>query len=122
MWSGNSTSASIRNLVGQRWLTDYEIDNVFHIINHVYDNTIGFVCKPTPIVYSAGGLGEKIQTILKKGTKVSRIIMALNVGKNADGTCYVSDGKRDGVHWALLAIDLIKRPFYYDDDGRFQLT
>ena len=44
----------------------YEIGNVFQIINQVYDNTIGFVCNPTYIVYLASWLGEKVQTILKK--------------------------------------------------------
>ena len=41
--------------------------------------------------------------------------MALNVGKNADETCYVSDGKRNGIHWALLAIDLSNSNVYYGD-------
>ena len=84
--------------MGKRWLSDYEIDKVFNIVNEVYDNTIGFVCKPTHILYSSSGLHEKIQSILKKGIKVSRIIVALNVDRNADGTCFVSDGKRDGTH------------------------
>ena len=51
--------ASIRNLVGKRWLSDYEIDKVFHIVNEVYNNTIGFVCKPTHILYLSSGLHEK---------------------------------------------------------------
>ena len=63
-------------------------------------------------MYSASWL---VQTILKKGTRVSRIIMALNVGKNEDGTCYVTDGKGGGVHWALLAIDLNDHKVYYGD-------
>ena len=123
VWSGDSksSSASIRNLVGQRWLSDYEIDDIFRIINQIHDHTIGFVCKPTRIMYSAGGLGEKIERILKKGTKPSRILMALNVGKNADGTCYVSDSKRDGIHWALLAIDLSNCKAYYGDSLEWSL-
>ena len=41
--------------------------------------------------------------------------MALNVGHNADGTCFVSDDKRDGTHWALLTVDLINCKVYYGD-------
>ena len=37
---------------------------------------------------------------------LSRVIIALNVGCDVDGTYYVSDEKQQGVHWALLAIDL----------------
>ena len=33
--------------MGKRWLSDYEIDKVFNVVNEVYDNTIGSVCKPT---------------------------------------------------------------------------
>ena len=49
--------------MGKRWLSDYEIDKVFNIVNEVYDNTIGFVCKPTHILYSSSGLHEKIQSM-----------------------------------------------------------
>ena len=63
VWCGNDSCASIRNLVGKRWLSDYEIDKVFNIVNEVYDNTIGFVCKPTHILYSSSGLHEKIQSM-----------------------------------------------------------
>ena len=45
--------------MGKRWLSDYEIDKVFNVVNEVYDNTIGFVCKPTHVLYSSSGLHEK---------------------------------------------------------------
>ena len=41
--------------------------------------------------------------------------MALNMSRNADGTCFVTDGKRDGTHWALLVVDLINCKVYYGD-------
>lgn len=105
----------IRNLVGERWLSDYEIDSVFSIINKMHKDTIGFVCKPTRIMYSFSGLREKIQSVVLTGTIVSRIIVVLNVGCYDDGTCYICDEKTNGVHWSLLAIDLINHKTYYGD-------
>ena len=54
-------------------------------------------------------------TIQENGINVSKIIVALNVGCDHDGIYYVSDEKRQGVHWALLAIDLIDHKTYYGD-------
>ena len=58
------------------------------------------------------GLRKKIQSVQEKGTKVSKII---NVCCNGDGTCYVSDETQTGLHWPLLAIDLMKCTAYYGD-------
>lgn len=115
VWSTDRNSRYIRNFVGERWLTDCEIDQVFQIINKTYENTIAFVSKPTRFMYSCSGLRKKIQNVQGKGTKVSKIILALNVGCNSDGTCYVSDDKQKGLHWALLAIDVTKCTAYYGD-------
>ena len=110
-----SPVTSIRNLVGKRWLSDDVIDTVFDIINTQHDDTLCFVCKPTHIMYSSIGLHEKMCTIQENGINVSKIIVALNVGCDHDGIYYVSDEKRQGVHWALLAIDLIDHKTYYGD-------
>ena len=40
--------------------------------------------------------------------------MALNVGFDENGT-YVSDEKKQGIHWTLLAIDLKNNIAYYGD-------
>ena len=61
VWSGNDSCASIRYLVGKRWLSDYEIDKVFNVVNEVYDNTIGFVCKPTVFCTHLVGYMKKIK-------------------------------------------------------------
>ena len=87
MWSADRNSRYIR---GERWLTDCEIDQVLH---ETYENTIAFVSKPTQFMYSYSGLRKKIQDVQEKGTKVSKIILALNVGCNSDGTCYVINKK-----------------------------
>ena len=46
---------------------------------------------------------------------MSRVIVALNVGCDDNGTCYVSDEKRQGVHWTLLILDLKTGITYYGD-------
>ena len=56
-----------------------------------------------------------MQKIHKNGTTVSRVIVALNVGCDDTGKCYVSDGKRQGVHWTLLILDLKNSITYYGD-------
>jgi hypothetical protein len=108
VWStgNNYHIASIRTLVGERWLTDEVIDTVFGIINKQHDDTICFVCKPTRIMYSSAGLSEKLRRIYNNSFTVSRVIVALNVGYDDRGTYYISDEKRRGVHWALLVLDV----------------
>ena len=117
VWSTVSYNpvVSIRNLVSNRWLSDDVIDTVFDIINMKHDDTICFVCKPTQIIYSSAGLSGKMCSISNNGVNVSKVIIALNVGCDVNGTYYVSDGKQQGVHWALLAIDLKNQRTYYGD-------
>ena len=57
-------------------------------------------------MYSSTGLNDKMHSIRDNGITLSKVIVALNVGCDDDGTYYVSDEKRQGVHWALLVIDL----------------
>ena len=71
-----------------------------------------FVSKPTRIMYSAHGLNEKV--IYSKCKNISRIIVALNVGFDENGT-YVFDEKKQGIHWTLLAVDLKNNIAYYGD-------
>ena len=57
---------------------------VFDIINREHVDTICFVSKPTRIMYSAHGLNEKV--IYSKFKNISRIIVALDVGFDENGT------------------------------------
>ena len=96
-------------------MSNYEIDKVFNIVRCM---TIQLVlCVSQPIFCtSLLGCMKKVSILKKKkGIMVSIIIIALNVGHNADGTCFVSDGKRDETHWALLAVDLIDHKVYCSD-------
>ena len=101
--------------MGNRWLTDDVIETVFDTINSKHEDTICFVCTPTRVMYSSVRLNNKVQKICKNGTTVSRVIIALNVGCDDTGKCYVSDGKRQGVHWTLLTLDLKNSITYYGD-------
>lgn len=117
VWSSASHNhlASIRNLVGKRWLSDDILDNVFDLMNRTHDDTICFVCKPTWILYSSAGLHEKMHSIRSSGVTHSRVIVAINVGCDSDGAYYISDERRQGVHWAVLIIDLHCSKTYYGD-------
>ena len=117
VWSTDNYNpiTSIRNITGKRWLSDDVIDRVFDIINMKHDDTVCFVCKPTRIMYSSTGLNDKMHSIRDNGITLSKVIVALNVGCDDDGTYYVSDEKWQGVHWALLVIDLKNGTTYYGD-------
>ena len=56
-----------------------------------------------------------MQNVRENGTTVSKVLIALNVGCDNTGTCFVSDEKRHGTHWAMLAIDLKNGVTYYGD-------
>ena len=64
---------------------------VFDIINRQHDDTICFVSKPTRIMYPAHGLNEKV--FYSKCKNISRIIVALNVGCDENGTYVFNDKK-----------------------------
>ena len=98
--------ASIRNLIGKQWLSDDILDNVFDLMNRTHDDTICFVCKPTQILYLSAGLHDKMHRIRSSGVTLSRVIVAINVGCDSDGAYYISDERRQGVHWAVLIIEL----------------
>ena len=66
-------------------------------------------------MYSSARLNEKVRNIQENGITVSKVLIALNVGRDDTGTCYVSDEKRLGAHWAMLAIDLKNGVAYYGD-------
>ena len=66
-------------------------------------------------MYSSVRLKDRVQNVREKGITISRVLVAVNVGCDDTGTCYVSDEKRRGVHWALMAIDLQKNVTYYGD-------
>ena len=113
VWN-SSTSKPIQNLVGDRWLTNFDIDAIFEIINKKYDNVIGFVCKPSEFVYSFAGLQEKVARTMKSETSVARIIVALNIGCE-NGKYFITDEERTGEHWSLLIIDINNNTAYYGD-------
>ena len=66
-------------------------------------------------MYSSARLNEKVRNIQENGITVSKVLIALNVGRDDTGTCYVSDEKRRGAHWAMLVIDLKNGVTYYGD-------
>ena len=63
-----------------------------------HNDTICFVCKPTKVMYSSARLNEKVRNIQENGITVSKVLIALNVGHDDTGTCYISDKKRRGAH------------------------
>ena len=52
----------------------------------MYTDTICFLCKPTRIMYSSAGLNDKMCSIHNNGINISRVIVAVNVGCDDNGT------------------------------------
>ena len=57
----------------------------------------------------------KLETILRNGIKVERILITLHVGREDNGTTFISNGSMQGNHWSLLAIDVENKSAYYGD-------
>ena len=66
-------------------------------------------------MYSSAGLHDKMNSICSNSVTLSRVIVAINVGCDSDGTYYISDERQRGVHWAVLIIDLNCSKSYYGD-------
>ena len=66
-------------------------------------------------MYSSAGLSEKLRSICDTSLEISRVLIALNVGYDSSGTYYFSDESRQGLHWALLVIDVKSGKSYYGD-------
>ena len=64
-------------------------------------------------MYSPAGLRDKMHRIRSNGATISRVIVAINVGCDSDGVYYISDERRQGVHWAVLIIDVNCGKTYY---------
>ena len=107
----------LQNLIGNRWVTEKEIDILFRIINHKFPNTFCFVQKPDH--YMEDTVKAKRDQFMQ--TKYQeRIIVALNVGKSGQ-TTFVADKLRNGNHWALLILDVKSHIAYYCDSLKWEI-
>ena len=78
-----------------------------------HNDTICIVCKPTRVMYSSVRLNKKVRNVCENGITISKVLVALNVGYDDTGICYVSDEKQRGTRWAMLVIDLKNGVTYY---------
>ena len=122
IWTPNPDKqhTSVQSLVGNRWLSNYDIDSIFEIINRKYDNIIGFVCKSSQFMYSFADLREKADKTIKKKITITKILVALNI-RYENGEYLISDGERTGTHWSLLMVELSKNTAYYGDSLAWSL-
>ena len=70
-----------------------------------HDDTICFVCKPTWIMYLSAMLNDKMRTVRDNSITISKVIVYSP--ECIEHAMYISDERRQGVHWALLMIDLV---------------
>lgn len=63
----NSKGATIQSFIGDRWLSNYDIDAFFEIVNKNYDDILSFVYKPSQYIYSFAGVNEKVNKAKSNG-------------------------------------------------------
>lgn len=104
----------LQNLVGDCWVTEKEIDKIFAILNGKFADTVCIVYKPDQYI------DEKLKLKVDRSL-YTKVLLALNVGKNPDGTTFVTDGSKIGNHWTLLALDITKHTIFYGDSLGWQV-
>ncbi len=113
--ASDSKGATIQSFIGDRWLSNYDIDTFFEIVNKNYDDIIGFVYKPSQYIYSFAGANEKVNKAKLNGIPIKKVLVALNVYRTTDGTCLLSQEDNRGNHWSLLVTDIEQSNSYYGD-------
>ena len=99
VWDKSNKRVCGRNFVGKRWISDSDMDTLLDIANKINSTMIQ----------------TKLETILKSRIKLKRILIALHVESEDNGTTFVSHGSMQGNHWSLLAIDVENKSAYYGD-------
>ena len=117
VWSNKDQSTFIKNLIGNCWVTENEIDTLFEILNRKSDDTACIVYKPDKDTNK--NLKASINRLLCSEQK-HRILLALNVGRDINGT-FVTDTSRMGNHWTLLALDIQNQTGFYGDSLGWQI-
>ena len=115
VWNKSNKQVCGRNFVGKRWILDSDMDRLLDIANKQYNDTICFASKPSKHLCAFSQIQTKLENILSKGIKTRRILIALHVGRQEDGTTFISNGSLQGNHWSLLAIDVENKSAYYGD-------
>ena len=101
--------------MGKRWISDSDMDTLLDIANKQYNDTICFASKSNKQHCAFSQIQTKLETIIRNGIKIKRLLIALHVGSEDNGTTFISNGSMQGNHWSLLAIDVENKSTYYGD-------
>ena len=115
MWSKSNEQVNVRNFVGKCWVSDSETDRLLDVANKQYSDTVCFAHKPNKHLCAVTQIQKKLETIFSSGTNIKRILIALHVGSEDDGSTFISHDSKQGNHWSLLAIDIENKSAYYGD-------
>ena len=110
VWDKSNGRVCGRNFVGKRWISDSDMDTLLDIANKQYND---FASKPNKHLHAFSQIQTKLETIIRNGIKIKRILITLHVGSKDNGTTFVSHGSTQGNHWSLLAIDVENKSAYY---------
>ena len=100
--------------MGNCWISDSDMDTLLDIANKQYSDTICFASKPNKQLRAFSQIQTKLETTLRYGLKIKRILITLHVGSEESGT-FISNGSMQGNHWSLLAIDIENKNAYCGD-------
>lgn len=82
VWPNSAPDPCIQNLIGNRWVSEKEIDAVFGILNSKHPNILSMVYKPDE--YVADTLKTKMKKKIVSSECKSLVLLALNVGRGAE--------------------------------------
>ena len=72
--------------MGKRWISDSDMDTLLDIANKQYNDTICFASKPNKYLHAFSQIQTKLETTIRNGVEVKRILIALHVGSKDNGT------------------------------------
>ena len=55
----------VRNFVGQRWISDAEMDKLLDVVNEQYSDTICFTVKPNKVLCAFSQIQSNLESILR---------------------------------------------------------
>ena len=95
------------------------MDTLLDIANKQYNDTICFASKLNKHLHAFSQIQTKLETIIRNGIKIKRILITLYVGSKDNVTTFVSHGSMQGNHWSLLAINVENKSAYYGLGGLY---
>eukprot|EP00794_Sanderia_malayensis_P017246 gene17246-18967_t len=109
----------IASICCNRWFSMGLMRAFVDLLNCKGSHTRAFILNETEAVIS-NILSNQIQ-LTPTNLNIEHLLVIVNIGKNSDGTTFISDSNRKGCHWTLLDIDIKRKKYLYCDSLAWQV-